>query len=296
LDSYTITKNTNTGIQLEKGIHFVHNSYIEFFLAEHLIEHYIKGNFHLLNIGKPSQVTIDFLRGFLELITLQDEEIQKKYVVFDRSKPATLFHSLGYDDTVKKAIEKILSTAYESFDNENIITLNIENRFFINLDNSDSGSLLESIEKLFWKENLNSEINTIENLWISRLVSLFIIELLESKDKIKQNVNKYKVARLIRSTSHSVPYYLKLFSFLNLSITDLRGANLEGANLEGANLGRANLREADLGGADLEGADLRGADLRGDNLEGDNLEGADLRGAINLPFSEDEAKRRGAVV
>jgi uncharacterized protein YjbI with pentapeptide repeats len=43
-------------------------------------------------------------------------------------------------------------------------------------------------------------------------------------------------------------------------------------------------------------ANLEGANLEGANLEGANLEGAILRGAINLPCSEDEAKRRGAFV
>ena len=71
---------------------------------------------------------------------------------------------------------------------------------------------------------------------------------------------------------------------VNLSETDLSGANLFGADLYGANLSGADLSEsnlfgADLSGADLSGADLSEADLYGADLYGVNLSGADLSGA-----------------
>lgn len=87
---------------------------------------------------------------------------------------------------------------------------------------------------------------------------------------------------------------------LNLSGTDLRGADLTGAHLErailtGAHLEGADLREAHLEGADLGGARLEGADLSRAHLNGrtylswahfegaelgwTHLEGADLREA-----------------
>lgn len=81
---------------------------------------------------------------------------------------------------------------------------------------------------------------------------------------------------------------------LELSFTDLRGANLAGANLPGAlligadlrraNLTAANLSEAHLGGANLIDASLGGAHLGGARLpraavRGAYLGGATLRGA-----------------
>ncbi|MEH1944687.1 MAG: pentapeptide repeat-containing protein [Nostoc sp.] len=76
---------------------------------------------------------------------------------------------------------------------------------------------------------------------------------------------------------------------LDLSHTDMRGANLNKANLEQtnlyqANLAGANLREANLAGAILSAANLEGANLYLANLEGTilsaaNLEGANLCGA-----------------
>lgn len=91
----------------------------------------------------------------------------------------------------------------------------------------------------------------------------------------------------------------------------LRWAHLAQSQLVGAGLRRADLREAYLGGANLTNADLREADLRGADLVGyklirgtpwlpTRLDGADLRRALydastKLPFSEDEAGRRGMV-
>lgn len=91
---------------------------------------------------------------------------------------------------------------------------------------------------------------------------------------------------------------------------DLSGADLQGADLTRCQLGGADLRNADLRGATLAGAylykaDLRGADLRGANfslkLKGAELARTQLNGArfdisTVLPFSTDEALRRGMVM
>jgi uncharacterized protein YjbI with pentapeptide repeats len=67
--------------------------------------------------------------------------------------------------------------------------------------------------------------------------------------------------------------------FLDLSRTNLRGADLIGANLFGAILNRANLIGANLNGADLNGAYLYGANLNGANLDGADLNRANLNRA-----------------
>lgn len=66
---------------------------------------------------------------------------------------------------------------------------------------------------------------------------------------------------------------------LNLSRTDLRGADLQNAHLERAALVETHLEGADLGGACLEKADLRGAFLNEADLVQADLKGADLREA-----------------
>ncbi len=66
---------------------------------------------------------------------------------------------------------------------------------------------------------------------------------------------------------------------LDLSHTDMRGANLDQANLELTNLYQVNLSQANLCGANLSGAILSAANLSGANLTGANLSGAILSAA-----------------
>jgi hypothetical protein len=66
---------------------------------------------------------------------------------------------------------------------------------------------------------------------------------------------------------------------LDLTNTEIRGANLTGAYLNEANLTGANLSGADLNGANLNWEDLSGVYLAGANLTGANLFAANLSGA-----------------
>ncbi|MCZ8066351.1 MAG: pentapeptide repeat-containing protein [Microcystis sp. LE17-20D] len=81
---------------------------------------------------------------------------------------------------------------------------------------------------------------------------------------------------------------------LDLSRTNLRGANLIGANLIGANLIGANLEGANLIGANLIGADLIGANLIGANLNGAYLIRANLNGAYLIRADLNGAYLKGA--
>jgi hypothetical protein len=87
--------------------------------------------------------------------------------------------------------------------------------------------------------------------------------------------------------------YLNL-SNTNLSGADLGRANLFGVHLRGADLSGANLLGADLGRADLRGANLSDATLIEANLFGAHLSGADLRGANLFGTNLSEAYLRGA--
>ncbi|MCA2708946.1 MAG: pentapeptide repeat-containing protein [Microcystis sp. M015S2] len=79
-----------------------------------------------------------------------------------------------------------------------------------------------------------------------------------------------------------------------IKILDLSGTNLRGANLDGANLNRAILDGANLKGAYLDGANLYGANLDGANLYGANLYGADLIGADLIGANLNRANLIGA--
>ncbi|MEH2046433.1 pentapeptide repeat-containing protein [Nostoc sp.] len=76
---------------------------------------------------------------------------------------------------------------------------------------------------------------------------------------------------------------------LDLSFTDMRGANLKGANLQ-----QINLYQANLAGANLREANLAGAILSAANLEGANLYLANLEGAILSAANLSEANLSGA--
>ena len=76
---------------------------------------------------------------------------------------------------------------------------------------------------------------------------------------------------------------------LDLSFTDMRGANLKGANLQ-----QINLYQANLAGANLRKANLAGAILSAANLEGANLYLANLEGAILSAANLSEANLSGA--
>jgi uncharacterized protein YjbI with pentapeptide repeats len=66
---------------------------------------------------------------------------------------------------------------------------------------------------------------------------------------------------------------------LDLSYSDMRGANLHQADLEFSNLYHVNLTGANLSGANLSGTILTAANLSGANLSGANLSGAILSAA-----------------
>ena len=70
-----------------------------------------------------------------------------------------------------------------------------------------------------------------------------------------------------------------LKSGVNLSFSNLRGANLSRMDLHGANFSSANLSGVDLSFSDLSSANLRGVDLSFSNLSFSNLRGVDLCGA-----------------
>jgi uncharacterized protein YjbI with pentapeptide repeats len=94
------------------------------------------------------------------------------------------------------------------------------------------------------------------------------------------------------------------FRYAGMSGAEIIGAKLIRAdlvstNLQGVNLSNSTLLATNLDSADLTGADLRGTDFGGnDYFEPSNLEHAWLKGAkfdarTKLPFSREEAIKRG---
>lgn len=85
------------------------------------------------------------------------------------------------------------------------------------------------------------------------------------------------------------------FDQAQLENADLSGARLDAARLSGANLRGARLLAAQLSSARFDGADLRGADLSEAVYFGATFKGALFDDKTRLPFSAEEAARRGMV-
>jgi hypothetical protein len=77
--------------------------------------------------------------------------------------------------------------------------------------------------------------------------------------------------------------------------SDLWGADLQNAQLEKAQLAGANLARANLVKANLRNSNLQGANLMLANLENAELAGAQFSSRTILPFSREEAEKRGMV-
>jgi hypothetical protein len=216
---------------------------------------------HRLNIGIPSEETIEFLYGLLELLKgpidggndNNNNNVQKnitnieKYLVSDET---SLLGSLNKRDKREEAITQLISSANKCIESEDI--------FF-----PESKEIMKIDEK--WKKvQINS--NDFKNLWIYRWLSLSI---LETQDYFK-NTDREKLVNLVTySSGNLIPYYLK----------KLKQADLSEANLKGAYLIGADLSEASLATADLAGAYLIGASLYRTKLSGAYLINADLTGA-----------------
>lgn len=257
LNTYLIlTKNDNdTNKKSNIRINFLHQTYEEFLLAEYLVEQYIKGNTDCLNIGKPSDATISFFKGFLDLLKSDNITIDKFVTSeYDKSRK-TLLYSLDYktqlqQNSLSEIKDNMESTAKESFNNESVSILKIE-------DEIKSESNLP--KKLKWYSNSQSEINNYENLWIRRWISLIVLGYLDSE--YISALEKSKIENLSKRSSNNVPKYVKFLSNANLSYADLSYTNLSYVNLSHAKLWNANLSYANLSRIDLTKAELYDAYL-----------------------------------
>ena len=218
-----------------KQISFLHKTYKEFLLGEYLIKQYIDKNILGVNIGSPSEVTINFFKGFLDLLSSDDETVDK-FVMGNKNNRNTLLYSLDYkpnsqQSQLKEIKEKMTNTAKESCNNDLVSILKIEETD----ERIPNG-------KLSWYTSSQSEVNNYENLWINKWISLIILGYFDIKSK-DELINKINI--LIQYNS-KVPSYVKYLSKTNLSHANLSHANLSRSDLSYANLSHANLSYSSL--------------------------------------------------
>jgi len=230
-----------------KKIEFIHKSFEEYLLAEYYYESIKDNKMYRLSVGEPSEDTMEFLKGLIEI--LKDKEAKEFLRKVDENP-------LINDEDKQKIIENSKRIA----ESEAII---------IRADKEEK-------EEEIWKEVYTSS-NNYKELWLHRWIALSVFAWLHENETI----DKHKIETLIRLSSYLMPPHVKNLERIDLSGADLREvdfreANLTRANLTRADLFKANLEEANLTRANLEGANLEEANLIRANLEEANLKGANL--------------------
>jgi uncharacterized protein YjbI with pentapeptide repeats/nucleoside phosphorylase len=230
----------------EERIEFIHDSFKEYCLAEYYYESIKEGKWWRLNVGMPSEETIDFLRGLVEIL--------KNYESIKSIESISISPIIKYDD-----INILKNNAKQFVESEELLVTNAE-----------------ITDEEIWKHIKLTKYD-YEHLWLYRWISLSMLKWLDPEEKISQE----KLSKLIILTSHFMPHYLKNLQRVDLSKISWLGlkANLSEADLFGASLSEASLSDANLFRANLSGADLFGASLFRANLSGADLVMADLFGA-----------------
>jgi uncharacterized protein YjbI with pentapeptide repeats len=244
------------------SVDFLHQSFQEYLLAEYYVESILYNKGFRLNIGHPSDVTVEFLSSILSIIKDSDKkEYEKTLLRIIRSLYPNKADKNDEEITplIKRFKDSLLDNAVKIFEENKIVYTELENK---------------SNDLEYWRQKNISKYKKYHENFIYKAISLFVIKKLDSR------VDPLSIIDYIQNSNH-VPTVLKYYAHANLS-----GANLSGANLSGAILTRANLSGANLSGAILTRANLSGANLSGANLSGANLSTVDsITWFIFRPFT-----------
>ena len=238
------------------SIKFVHETFKEYLLAECYFGCLVK-KLNWMNIGSPSKETVEFLKGLLQLLNTNNENI-RKYVERTINNEISLLKSFESEDeeqtkiTIDDVKERIIDTAINSI-----------------LNGQDILSL-----------DLNRRTDNYENSWIYKWIALFALSTLapESYSSGEKNMNKLKpqIVNIIKNASIATPYYLKDLTQIDLSNCDLSNSDLSQAILSGATFNGAIMSDVNLSNSDLSDAKMINANLSNANLSIAILTNADL--------------------
>jgi hypothetical protein len=196
----------------DKTVDFIYKRFKEHLLAEYYIESILDyRNRHYLNVGMPSEQTIQHLAGLLEMVTNKDENLKKQSDNF----------IISLKNQHGKLKETLVENATKIFESEDLV-------IFLLRDNNNN-------YKKEWNTISHIPANRYGELWIHRWYSLYTLNSLAPKNKIDKNI----LSSFIRNTSHNTPSSLK-----RLTGMDLSGAILFSAILSDAILFSADLTQA----------------------------------------------------
>ena len=259
-------------------VDFVHQTFKEYLLSEYYFESLLKGNkIDRMNIGIPSEETVEFLKGLIELLNTNDDDRVKEFVEYAEEN-VTLLNSFEYKKGLASAKQQIIDNALEYIEGEGSNT------------SSNTYDLIRQNE-------LNSSDYT--SGWINKWISLYVLNILIPMQYSSLIGDKRKLINLLRFTSKEIPSYLKKLKGIDLSNADLLGADFSEADMSAARLrntkfGCTNLSNADLTNADLVGANLSEADLSNADLSNADLSNADLSEVLLLNATLNNTQLREA--
>jgi hypothetical protein len=246
----------------EEQIDFIHKSFEEYLVAEYYIESIInKDKWYRLSIGTPSNETMVFFDGLLELFNLDNAFITGYLSRFIDSLPDEETKELFKNKTIDEIKEIIITNVQTAFQEVQVV-------FQSRIDSEE----LWNIARI--------TIQQFSDLWIHKWLLARVLNKFGKMNSHSKSIFKL----LVEKTVNNIPTSLKKLERTHLDHINLSGANLQGANLEGAFLNStdmigANLCLANLEGANLEYAPLRYALLNHTQLMRANLRHADLQGA-----------------
>ena len=272
-------------------IEFLHRSFHEYFLAEYYIECMLEAKPFRLNVGVPSEATMMFLDGLLDILITKNFRytiFKSEFLSVFRYKDESTLQTFDSDD-LEKAKELILKNAMDIIDNCNLFVM----------------QSAISCEK--WMP-IKLQNNNLANMVVHQWIALFILNKFQMFNKVKKN----KIEFILRATSEYIPGHMKIFngnkdikkynfrnvnfSYADLSDADLSDSILEYANLNGSNFKNAILNNTKLShgkfndqsknfASDLSNASLKNADISHAVLSKASLQNADLTGA-NLSHAD----------
>jgi uncharacterized protein YjbI with pentapeptide repeats/nucleoside phosphorylase len=230
-----------------RRIEFLHKSFQEYLLAEYYYECIKEGKVHWLNVGMPSEETMLFLKGLVQM--LQAKDVENILVSIDGENRFIMSSDR----------DRILENARKIAEEETLILPSFQTQT----------REPWTIVKLPY--------DALELAMIHRWIALSVFSWLHRKN---ENLDKNKIRGLLLFSSQKVPSYMKNLERINLKGMELQGVNLRGASMRGIDLSRAEIDFADLSFADLRDSILTKAKIISSNLKEARLNSADVTEAI----------------
>ena len=191
---------TRQGSNYDEYVDFIHRSFEEYLLAEYYIECFIRTQPYRLNLTLPSNVTIQFLDGLLQLIKTNETNFQ--------NYAERLSRSFGEEYTTNNLHLDLFKKSINFFE---ILQIHLNDKI----------------------EGLNIS-DFYENLFLHRYVSVMIINGLgelshaDGKDvSIQFKLDGKKFFKMLKASYGSVPSYI-----IHLDNIDLSGIEFEILNTE----------------------------------------------------------------